>query len=95
MDCPRRFELVKFYAEGLAAVEAEAIRAHLAKCEKCRKVLEEINRQREAFLNKHPADEVVSELLAKANALARARRWRGWRRLIRILWRRRQSDRKP
>ena len=107
VDCPRRFELVKFLAEDLSAVEAKTVQEHLVECERCREVLEELDRRRDDFLKKHPADQVVPELLAEARAAAntarnptieqypKGRRWRRPWKLIQSWWSRRRSDRKP
>ena len=70
MDCPRRFELVKFYTEDLSAVEAQAVREHLVECQPCRCFIRELERRQRKFLERHPADQVVPELFAKAEARA-------------------------
>jgi len=71
MSCPRRFLLVRYHAGAAATSEAEAVQDHLAGCKRCRKIFEGMERQRRKFLEKHPAEKVVPELLERAGALKR------------------------
>jgi len=71
VSCPRRFLLVRYHAGTAAALEAEAVQDHLAGCKRCRKIVEDMERQRRKFLEKHPAEKVVAELLERAGALER------------------------
>jgi anti-sigma factor RsiW len=72
VGCPRRFLLVRYHTGNLEAPEAEAIQDHLAECQPCRCFVRELERRRRKFLERYPADQVVSELLAEAEARARA-----------------------
>jgi len=71
MSCPRRFLLVRYHAGAAAASEAEAVQDHLAGCKRCRKIVEGMMRQRREFLEKHPAEKVVPELLERAVTIER------------------------
>lgn len=85
MSCPRRFLLVRFHSEDLEASEAEEIREHLAECSRCRQFVEDVEDvtrcMREAFMEKHPTELVVPELIAEAK-----RRERSWIWRIRMWW---------
>ena len=92
--CPQRFRLVMYHAGDLETYEEEKIRAHLAECQPCKCFVRELERRRRNFLAKHPAGDVVPELLAEAEARARAGGFRRLWGLVRNWWKRRQGDRK-
>ncbi len=75
MNCPRRFLLVRFHAEDLAAAETEAVQEHLVDCGKCREILEGMEYRQREFLDEHPFEEIAPVILAEVKR--RERSWRG------------------
>ncbi len=59
LTCPRSFVLASYCTGDLNASDAKDIRKHLAKCERCKKILEGMEKKRRDFLDKHPDDEMM------------------------------------
>jgi hypothetical protein len=72
--CPRRIDWIRVLTGEASAQTATRMHRHAQSCERCRALLDSLEIQQDAFLQRHPPERLGPELSAKARERIRTRR---------------------